>query len=117
MRLLLAATLTVVVWVGPVAAQGEPMLVPLTRDEMKKALDALKKRQPRLPLPPLTEAEKEKLGGRPPANNGRMRAYYLPVELRGEFRRGGAVDPNLSLSQTLRTMFFWIVSRATNCHY
>jgi hypothetical protein len=116
MKSLLLTPLAMLAWVAPAAAEGPPRTVPATRDEMKKALDALKKRQPRLPLPPRTKEERDRPGGRPPVNNGRMRAYYLPAEWRGEFRRG-AVDPNLSLDPATRTMFFWIVSRATNCLY
>lgn len=87
--------------------------VPLTRPDMKKALDDLKKRQPRLPLPPLTA--QEKADGKRAGGNGRMRAYYLPAELRGQFARGG--DPGMELDHKTKTMFFWLVSRANNCLY
>src|SRR5437867_9001630 len=52
---------------NPVRAQepaAQPRPVPLTRPEMKEALEALKKIKPRIPLPELTDAEKEKLGER-----------------------------------------------------
>jgi alkylhydroperoxidase family enzyme len=95
---------------------SQPKVVPVTRPEMKEALEALKKSKPRLPLPPLSEAEKEKLGGRSPVNNGRMRALYLPPELRGgDFVR--EPDPNITLDRTFKTMLFWIVSRGNNCQY
>ena len=49
---------------GEPARADEPKPVPLTRDEMKKALDDLKGRTPRIPLPPLTKEEREKAGRR-----------------------------------------------------
>src|SRR5262245_36796572 len=73
------------------AGAAEPKTVPETRPDIKKALEELKKQKARLPLPPLTDEEKEKAGKRSIANNGRMRALYLPAELRGgggEFGRG-----------------------------
>jgi alkylhydroperoxidase family enzyme len=104
---------------GPAFGQdpSQPKPVPITRDELKQALDALKKREPRLPLPPLTEEEKEKAkrDGRTLVNNGRMRSYYLGPELYGEFPRDP--DPNMSLDRPYKVMFFWIVCRANNCHY
>src|SRR5260370_22568233 len=59
--------------------------VPLTRPEMKEALEALKKIKPRIPLPELTAAEKEKLGERGGGYEGRPRFHYLPA---GEGPRG-----------------------------
>jgi alkylhydroperoxidase family enzyme len=96
---------------------AKPKPVPITRDEMKEALDALKKREPRLPLPPATDEEKEKAkrDGRQLVNNGRMRAYYLGPDLYGESQRDP--DPNMALDRTYKVMFFWIVCRANNCHY
>ena len=47
-------------------------------------------------------------------NNGRMRKLYLPPEVLG----GGFLrepDPAMTLDNTFKTMFFWIVSRANNC--
>ena len=49
-------------------------------------------------------------------NNGRMRKLYLPPEVLG----GGFLrepDPAMTLDNTFKTMFFWIVSRANNCTY
>jgi AhpD family alkylhydroperoxidase len=95
---------------------SQPKLVPVTRPEMKQALEALKKRQPRLPLPPLTDEERALAGDRPVVNNGRMHALYLPPELVG---RGGSrgADPAQTLDPTFKTRLFWIVSRANNCQY
>jgi hypothetical protein len=102
-------------WAAPARAAdtAQPKDVPLTRPDMKKALDDLKKRQPRLPLPPLTE--KEKADGKRAGGNGRMRAYYLPKELHGQFPRGS--DDAMTLDHKTKTMFFWLVSRANNCMY
>jgi AhpD family alkylhydroperoxidase len=97
------------------ADSAQPKSIPLTRPDMKIALDELKKRTPRLPMPVLTAEEKEKLGDRKLVNNGRMRAYYLAPELRGESFRER--DPNLTLNSTTKTKFFWIVSRMNNCQY
>src|SRR5947209_14072146 len=75
---------------SPVAADertAQPKDVPATRDEVKKALDDLKKRKPRLPLPPLTQEEKARSGDRPLVNNGRMRQLYLGREFSGGFGR------------------------------
>jgi alkylhydroperoxidase family enzyme len=49
-------------------------------------------------------------------NNGRMRKLYLPSEVTG----GGFLrepDPAMTLNNTFKTMFFWIVSRVNNCRY
>ena len=95
-----------------------PLPVPLTRPEVKQALEDLKTRAPRIPLPPLTGAEKEKLGQRGAGYEGRLRYHYLPG---GEVRPGGGFsrepDPNMSLDYQFKTMLFWIVSRTNNCHY
>jgi alkylhydroperoxidase family enzyme len=95
------------------AHADEPKVVPETRPEIKKALEALKKQKPRLPLPAPSDDEKQ---SKRVVNNGRMRALYLPEELRsGGFSRGG--DDAMTLDRDFKTMFFWIVSRANNCHY
>jgi hypothetical protein len=95
---------------------ADPKPVPVTRQEMKQALEALKRATPRLPLPPPTGAEKERPAGQPVVNNGRMRQLHLPPELRGgDFARGP--DPGMSLDYKFKTMLFWIVSRVNNCHY
>jgi hypothetical protein len=90
-----------------------PNPIPRNRPEEKKALEALKHRQPRLPLPPLTDEERQGAGGRPSVNNGRMAAYYLPSSWRSRSGR----DPAMTLDYALTTECFWIVSRANNCHY
>ena len=94
---------------GEKTPSDQPKGVPLTRDEVKAALEDLKNRQPRLPLPPAAEGEQM-------VNNGRMRERYLPAEL----RVGGGSrepDPNMKFEQAFATMLFWITSRVNNCTY
>jgi alkylhydroperoxidase family enzyme len=124
-------------------AGDEPSPAPITRPGIKQLLEGSKHSKPRLPLPPLTDAEKARAAqaassGKPQGvmggivNNGRMRAYYLEPEFRGEFfvrpadlanpdpkavLRLGASDPAMPLDPTLRIMFFWLVARANNCYY
>ena len=115
-----------------------PEPVPLTRDDMKRALDASKESVPRLPLPPLTDGEKTlieeqkaafaKTGEQPRrfglGNNGRMRAWYLSeygFSLDADVARARTNAPrdrgDSSLDSAFRTQLFWIVSRGNNCTY
>jgi alkylhydroperoxidase family enzyme len=98
--------------------------VPITREDMMRALEDSKRAAPRLPLPPLTEEERARAGepvdfakGRwGIVNNGRMRKHYLPAGVvMGGFLR--EPDPVMSLGYPFRTMLFWVVSRANNCIY
>jgi alkylhydroperoxidase family enzyme len=102
---------------SPSWADGPP-IVPATRPELKQFLEDSKHNQPRLPLPPLTDAEREKAskGDWGVVNNGRMRKHYLPSELTGAgFLR--EPDPVMTLGYPYQTMIFWIVSRCNNCTY
>src|SRR5579883_1543879 len=124
---ILAATATLLIPGACPAADGPasdtPNPVAATRTELKEQLERSKQSRPRLPLPPPTEeeiAEARARGGRGPMtgiiNNGRMRRLYLPPEVVG----GGFTrepDPAMTLDNTFKTMFFWIVSRANNCTY
>ncbi len=116
---------------------SKPEPIPLTRDDMKRALDASKQSVPRLPLPPVTDEEKALIEeqkaqaaktGEPArrlglANNGRMRAYYLAeygYERSGDITRartGATRDSDSSFDPSFRTMLFWIISRGNNCTY
>jgi alkylhydroperoxidase family enzyme len=90
--------------------------VPVTRDAMKQTLDDSKRVKPRLPLPPLTEEDRNAKGEWGVVNNGRMRKYYLPPEfVGGGFTR--EPDAAMSLGYPFQTMNFWIVSRCNNCVY
>jgi alkylhydroperoxidase family enzyme len=102
-----------------------PKPIPAFRPEMKAALEALKQRQPRLPL-----RSGDQTGG---VNNGRMRAHYLPENWGGGGARGigggnrtarsgnagsrPGQDPNALLDYAFTTSCFWVVSRGNNCHY
>ena len=114
-----------------------PESVPVTRDDMKRVLDASKGATPRLPLPPVTEAETRfieeqkaeaaRTGESPRrfglANNGRMRAFYLSEygfdlsEDLDRARTGASRSSSPGLDPNLRTAIFWIVSRGNNCTY
>ncbi|MFO0901862.1 MAG: hypothetical protein U0939_02610 [Pirellulales bacterium] len=62
------------------AADSEttPRPVPLTRPEMKRLLEDMKARKPRIPLPELSEEDREKLGERGSSYESRLRFHYLP---------------------------------------
>ncbi|HEY3969588.1 MAG TPA: hypothetical protein VGM05_33855 [Planctomycetaceae bacterium] len=118
-----------------------PRPVPITRPEMKHLLEDMKVRKPRIPLPELTDEDKERLGERGQGYEGRLRYHYMPAgEGRGGFGgggRGGAgggrgagaggragggdfarnADPAMTLDYPFKTMLFWIVSRTNNCQY
>ncbi len=115
-RSFLVAAMTLLAASPRVGAAEPAPTPPPTRPQMKQALEDLKRAQPRLPLPPLTDKEKAEFGSRPLVNNARMRQLYLPAGLRGgDFFRGR--DPAMILDPTFKTMLFWIVSRVNNCHY
>ena len=104
------------------AARGKepdsaPLPTPLTRPEMKQALEDLKERKIRIPLPELTEEDRQALGDRADNYETRLRFHYVPGgrEQRGGFNRDP--DPKMTLSYEFKTMLFWIVSRTNNCLY
>jgi hypothetical protein len=97
---------------------NKPLPVPSTRPEMKQLLEDLKKRKPRIPLPDLTQAEKDKLGDKGAGYETRLRYHYMPAgDGRGGLGFGREADPKMSLSYEFKTELFWIVSRVNNCHY
>lgn len=97
---------------------NDPRPVPLTRPTMKQFLEDVKARTPRIPLPPLTDEEKGKLGDRGTGYEARIRALYMPPgEGRSGFGFGGKDDPEATLSYKFKTQLFWIVSRTNNCQY
>lgn len=84
--------------------------VGVTRDAEKDLLEQHKTAKPRLPLPPADARAPNSV------NNGAMRAYYLPAELRdGGFAR--EPDPAMTLDNTFKVKLFWIASRSNNCFY
>jgi alkylhydroperoxidase family enzyme len=104
-------------WARAEDPSTSPRPIPLTRAEMKKFLEDMKERKPRIPLPPLTEEEKAKLGERGTGYEARLRALYLG----GNDGRGGGFsrdqEPNMTLERPFKTMLFWVVCRTNNCQY
>ena len=84
---------------------------PATRSEMKRELEALQLRAPRLPLPPPTDAQGARRGS---VYNGRARALFLPSAW---YSADFLSDPTMSVDSVLKVKVFWVVSRANNCHY
>ncbi|MFM8219767.1 MAG: carboxymuconolactone decarboxylase family protein [Planctomycetaceae bacterium] len=117
------------------AADKSPRPTPVNRTEMKRLLEEMKERTPRIPLPPLTAEELKATENEPNARGyeGRLRALYLPgAELRGYINFGGSPprrpggppprftlepDPTVTLDYGFKTKLFWIASRANNCQY
>ncbi len=106
-----------------------PLPVPLTRPVMKQALEDMKGRKERIPLPELTEADKEKLGERSTSYESRLRYHYMPYYegqgSGGPSRGTGTVgsgfgrssDPDMGLDYAFTVELFWLVSRTNNCLY
>lgn len=104
-----------------------PLSVPLTRPEMKQALEDMKGRKERIPLPELTEVDKEKLGERSSSYESRLRYHYMPSSegqgTGGSSRGTGGVgfgrsnDPDMTLDYGFTVELFWLVSRTNNCLY
>ena len=124
MRILFALAAVVLAAPAGRAADSEtdPRPTPLTRPTMKEMLEDMKSRKPRIPLPPLTEEEKAKLGDRGTGYEARLRALYMPGsgDGRGGFGFGGGgkePEPGMSLDYRFKTELFWIVSRTNNCQY
>src|SRR5260221_12004521 len=61
----------------------EPRPISLTRPEIKQSLEEMKARQPRIPLPALTEDGKAKLGERGSGCEARLRGLSMPANARG----------------------------------
>ena len=112
-------------------AQELPGGPALTRPDMKQRLEALRGREPRLPLPPPTEADRA--SGRSLVNNGRLRSLHLPASWTSYLIPGwggsstkrpapGGTTALLNALQAqpdyaFKTQVFWVVSRANDCQY
>jgi alkylhydroperoxidase family enzyme len=83
---------------------------------MLAALEQLKQRAPRLPLPPEAARAAVTPGALGVVNNALMRNHYLPPELRSS-PAARTPDPAMQLDQEFSVELFWIVSRVNNCHY
>jgi len=123
MKLLTALTTAAALAAGALAEEprSTPRPTPLTRPDMKVLLEEMKQRTPRIPLPPLTEEEKAKLGDRGTGYEARLRTLYMPWngDNRGAFGLGGGKEnePGMSLDYRFKVELFWIVSRINNCQY
>lgn len=91
----------------------QPKPIPIGRSDMKQALEKLKQRKSRLPLPAIEGAP---LGpnGRPVVYNGLARRTYLPASW---YAADFGNDPAMTLTYVFKTQCFWVVSRGNNCHY
>ena len=110
--------------------RDKPLPIPLTRPEMKQALEDLKERTPRFVLPAADGSGKGRRGRtrpelRKPAPHALPRRKRCPRRRRGRsdaaVERGGGgsrtEDPNQTLPYAFKTQLFWIVSRTNNCLY
>ncbi len=89
---------------------------------MKRLIEEMKERKPRIPLPELTDADKEKLGDRGQGYEARLRYHYMPGSDGGRGAGGsgfsfGPTGTEATLENTFKVQLFWIVSRANNCQY
>lgn len=122
---LLGAALASAGWIQAADSVKTPNPVPLTRPLMKQALEDLKGRTPRIPLPELTDADKENLGERATSYESRLRHHYLSVTDgqrsggtgRGTGGFGRNNDPDMTLDYAFTVELFWLVSRTNNCLY
>ncbi|MBX3442927.1 MAG: hypothetical protein KF774_11015 [Planctomyces sp.] len=148
MRLTLAfaaAALPVCQLFSPVLADDAPRPIPVTRPAMKEWIEDVKVRTPRIPLPELTDEERQEAGSQAGNYETRLRRHYLQGMndgrgtgggdrqaggrgaetgggARGRGERGGEAsrrdaEPNMTLDNAFKVELFWIVSRANNCQY
>ena len=97
---------------------------PLTRPEMKRLLEDVKVRVPRIPLPALSDSDREKLGPQADSYESRVKYHYLNgidgSNGQSRDRPSGVArlqDPLFTLDNALKVELFWIVSRVNNCQY
>lgn len=121
---------------GPTDSPDQPRPTPTTRPEMKRLLEDMKLRKERIPLPPLSESEKESNDPRTQGYEGRLGKLFLPMtngargylNFSGSPKRNPAVpqptnrpvveeDLALTLDYGFKTRLFWIASRVNNCQY
>lgn len=129
---LLGVALASAGWIQAADSVKAPYPVPLTRPVMKQALEDMKARKERIPLPELTEADKEKLGERSTSYESRLRYHYMPYDQSsgGSSRGTGGTgtrgtgggfsrnsDPDMGLDYAFTVELFWLVSRTNNCLY
>lgn len=109
-------------------SHSNPKEIPVTRPQLKQALEKLKQQQARLPLPPPSDQERRAPRTTLPdlsgeiLNSARLRNLYLHNDLFGSRgkdprQQQRKKDPNMSLDPTFSIELVWIASRANNCHY
>lgn len=112
-----------------------PRPTPATRPAIKRAVEEMKGRRERIPLPAPGAEEIALAAGDPQvlSYEQRLRALFLPgVTPRGFLGFGGSPpprpdapprqpaeqpDPALTLDYAFKTRLFWIASRTNNCQY
>jgi alkylhydroperoxidase family enzyme len=106
-----------------------PRPIPLTRPEMKKHIEEMKQRKPRIPLPELTDEEKAAPEDRSRGYESRLRSVYMPGMSDGRnntprdpnaprtSNAGRDNEPGMTLDYKFKVSLFWIVSRTNNCQY
>ncbi|MFY8202222.1 MAG: hypothetical protein ACOVLE_16215, partial [Pirellula staleyi] len=117
------------------AGDDGPRPTPLTRPVLKKLIEDVKVRTPRIPLPELTELDREKLGDQVNDYETRLRYHYfngiepsrpispvptpnaMTTDKNNAAGRSREQDPNFSLDPGFKVQLFWIVSRVNNCQY
>ncbi len=118
------------------APEDSPRPLPLTRPELKKLIEDVKIRTPRIPLPELSAADREKLGTQADSYESRLRFHYMtgiddgrggnPMGRTGQGGAAGANrtgrggqenEPGMTLDNAFKVELFWIVSRVNNCQY
>jgi alkylhydroperoxidase family enzyme len=92
-----------------------PKPVPASRPELKTALEALKQRQPRLPLPSPADgvASLDKYLPETWGRGGGL-GYFPQIYASGA---GKGAGPDGKLDSLLTDLSFWVVSRGNNCQY
>ncbi|QDV24884.1 carboxymuconolactone decarboxylase family protein [Aureliella helgolandensis] len=132
-RLLLRSLFAFVI-MGEINLQGQtavdlPRPTPITRPEMKSLLETVKERTPRIPLPDLTERDREILGQRSDDYETRLKYHFLPqldgAAMNGKMPRTGnsprgnfrSSEEGMTLDYGFKVELFWIVSRVNNCQY
>lgn len=131
--LIVGATLTTCGLADAAAPEDAPRPLPLTRPELKRLIEDVKVRTPRIPLPELSAEEREQLGMQADSYESRLRFHYLkgiddgrggrtgqPGTTATGGRTGGfrqEQDPDMTLDNAFKIELFWIVSRVNNCQY
>lgn len=134
-KLLLSVTLLSNITLVRAEGDDGPRPTPLTRPVLKKLIEDVKVRTPRIPLPELTELDREKLGDQVNDYETRLRYHYfngiepsrpispvptpnaMTTDKNNAAGRSREQDPNFSLDPGFKVQLFWIVSRVNNCQY